>query len=60
MLEAFTNPKKVTRSRVPAANAPIDVPEGQPIINELKARLKRGRSIGSKREILQREKELRV
>ena len=47
---AFTDAKKVTRSHVPATNAPIkiDVPVGQSIANESKARLKRGRPIGSK------------
>jgi hypothetical protein len=48
MPEAFTDPKKVTKSYVPSANAPIDVSEGQSMINELIARLKRDRSIGSK------------
>ena len=47
---AFTDAKKVTKSHVPAANAPIkiDVPVGQSIANESKARLKRGRPIGSR------------
>lgn len=44
--DAFT--KKVTKSHVPAANAPIkvDVPVGQ--TNEIITRMKRGRPIGSK------------
>ena len=49
--DAFTDPKKVTKSHVPAANAPIriDVPIGQSTdANASKARLKRGRPIGSK------------
>ena len=47
---AFTKTKKVTKSHVPAANAPIkiDVPVGQSIANESKARLKRGRPISSR------------
>jgi len=49
--DAFTDPKRVTKSHIPAANAPmkISVPEGQPQVgNESKPRLKRGRPIGSK------------
>ncbi|KAI9114276.1 hypothetical protein K1719_014504 [Acacia pycnantha] len=50
MPEAFTDPKEVTKSHVPTVNAPLgsNIPGGQPIINELKERLKRGRPIGSK------------
>ncbi|XP_031276981.1 uncharacterized protein LOC116135414 [Pistacia vera] len=51
LLDAFTDLKRVTKSDIPTANAPIriDVPEGQlPVANESKARLKRGRPIGSK------------
>ena len=46
--DAFTDSKKVTKSHVPADNAPIkvDVPVGQ--TNEIMARMKRGRPIGSK------------
>ena len=46
--DAFTDSKKVTKSHVPTANAPIkvDVPVGQ--TNEIMARMKRGRPIGSK------------
>ena len=46
--DAFTDSKKVTKSHVPAANAPIkvDVSVGQ--TNEIITRMKRGRSIGSK------------
>ncbi|XP_058733845.1 uncharacterized protein LOC131605515 [Vicia villosa] len=45
---AFTDPKGVTKSYIPAANAPIktDIPVGQS--NESQPRLKRGRPIGSK------------
>ena len=49
--DAFTDLKRITKSHIPAENAPIriDVPEGQPkIANETKPRLKRGRPIGSK------------
>ena len=47
---AFTDAKKVTKSHVPAINAPIkiDVPVGKSIANESKARLKRERPIGSR------------
>ena len=43
---AFIDTKKVTKSHVPAANAPawVDVPEGQ-LENESKICLKRGRPI---------------
>ncbi|GKC87238.1 copia protein [Tanacetum coccineum] len=49
--DAFTDSKRVTKSHIPAVNAPvkIDVQEGQPHIgNESNARLKRGRPVGSK------------
>ncbi|KAJ0881424.1 putative RNA-directed DNA polymerase [Helianthus annuus] len=49
--DAFTDPKRVTKSHIPAVNAPvkISVPQGQPHVgNESNARLKRGRPIGSK------------
>ncbi|MCF7184014.1 hypothetical protein L3H42_10985, partial [Corynebacterium sp. MC-13] len=49
--DAFTDPKKVTKSHIPAVNAPIklDVPVGQITkANESKPPLKRGRPIGSK------------
>ena len=51
MPDAFSDPKGVTKSHIPAANAPIkfDVPEGpNKIANESRARMKRGRPIGSK------------
>ena len=46
---AFIDTKKVTKSHIPAANAPvwIDVLERQ-LKNESKIHLKRGRTIGSK------------
>jgi hypothetical protein len=46
--DAFNDSKKVTKTNVPAANAPIkvDVPVGQ--TNEIIARMKRGRLVGSK------------
>ncbi|XP_056698558.1 uncharacterized protein [Spinacia oleracea] len=49
--DAFTNPNKVTKSHIPAVNAPIkiDVPAGQyQTASESTTRLKRGRPIGSK------------
>ncbi|KAD6794515.1 hypothetical protein E3N88_05411 [Mikania micrantha] len=49
--DSFTDPKRVTKSHIPAVNAPIkiSVTEGQPYIgNESNTRLKRGRPIGSK------------
>ena len=48
---AFTDPKRVTKSHIPAANAPIRivVPKGQLITaNEIKGQLKRDRPVGSK------------
>ena len=51
LLYAFTDPKRVTKSHIPAANTPIRivVPEGQLITaNEIKGQLKRGRPVGSK------------
>ena len=49
--DAFTDPKRVTVSHIPAVNAPVrmNVQEGQnQPANESKTRLKRGRPIGSK------------
>ncbi|XP_070033032.1 uncharacterized protein [Nicotiana tomentosiformis] len=49
--DAFTDLPRVTKSHIPAANAPIrvDIPVGQLIkANNFKPRLKRGRPIGSK------------
>ncbi|KAG8498491.1 hypothetical protein CXB51_004897 [Gossypium anomalum] len=49
--DAFSDPKKVTKSYIPAVNAPIklDVLEGQNLVaTESNTRLKRGRPIGSK------------
>ncbi|XP_062093870.1 uncharacterized protein LOC133799896 [Humulus lupulus] len=47
--DAFTNPKKITKSHISAENAPvrIEVPKGQ-FSNETKARLECGRPVGSK------------
>ena len=47
---AFSNAAKITKSHIPAANAPtrIEIPEGPKAANESKARQKRGRPIGSK------------
>ena len=46
---AFNDTKKVTKSHIPATNAPapFDVPEGQ-LANESKIHMKRGRPIGLK------------
>ena len=60
--DAFIDTKKVTRSHIPAANtlARIIVPEGQSRdgkANESKARLKRGRPIGSKDKAPRKRKE---
>ena len=60
--DAFIGTKKVTRSHIPAANTParIIVPEGQfgdVIANESRARLKRGRPIGSKDKVPWKRKE---
>ena len=49
--DVFTNIKRVTKSQIPAANAPIriDIPVGQSnIANESQTRLKCGRPVGSK------------
>jgi len=49
--DSFTDPKRVTKSHIPAENAPvrIEVPEGQVAqASESTARQKRGRPIGSK------------
>lgn len=47
---AFSDPKNITKSHIPAINAPskIDIPEGRSCVtNESKPRMKRGRPIGS-------------
>jgi hypothetical protein len=49
--DSFADPKRVTKSYIPAVNAPIriDVQEGHnQVATESKARLKRGRPLGSK------------
>ena len=58
MPEAFTDPKKVTKSHVLAAYAyiKINVLEGQYIMNEIKVRLKHGRPIGQKDKNPQKRK----
>ncbi|KAJ9561483.1 hypothetical protein OSB04_006643 [Centaurea solstitialis] len=47
---AFTDPKRVTKSYIPAVNAPIriEVPKEHISANDSKPQLKRGRPIGSK------------
>ncbi|GJT27352.1 disease resistance CC-NBS-LRR class family protein [Tanacetum coccineum] len=61
--DAFTDSKRVTKSHIPAVNAPvkIDVQEGQPHIgNESNARLKRGRPVGSKDKNPRKKKEQEI
>ena len=51
MPDSFADPKRVTKSYIPAANAPIriDVQEGHnQVATESRKRVKRGRPIGSK------------
>ncbi|XP_021839106.1 uncharacterized protein [Spinacia oleracea] len=51
LLDEFTDPNRVTKSHIPALNAPIkiDIPAGQyQTASESTARLKSGRPIGSK------------
>ena len=51
MPDSFVDPKRVTKSYIPAANAPIriDVQEGHnQVATESRTRLKHGRQIGSK------------
>ena len=51
MPDSFADPKSVTKSYIPAANAPIriDVQEGHnQVVTESRQRVKRGRPIGSK------------
>ena len=57
LLDAFSNPKRITNSHVPTENAHIriNVLEGPFITNESKVRLKRGRLAGSKNKILERK-----
>ena len=50
LLDAFNDATKVTKSHIPAVNAParIAIPEGQAKMDENPPQLKRGRPIGSK------------
>jgi len=59
---AFSDPKGVTKSHIPAVNAPakIKIPEGSLIANESMARLKRGRPIGSKDKNPRKQKGAKV
>ena len=57
--DAFIDLKRVTKSYIPATNAPkkISVQEGKPsIANESKAIIKRGRPLGSKDKNPQKQK----
>nr|AQY61295.1 Pol [Coffea arabica] len=59
--DAFNDSKRVTKSHIPAENAPIkiDVPEEQiTSANESKARLKRGRPLGSKDKNPRKKREI--
>ena len=58
LLDIFTDLKKVTKSHVPATNAPIkiNIPEGQD--NESRVRQKRGRPLNSKDKNPRMKKEL--
>jgi len=61
---AFTDLKRVTKSYIPAANAPekINVQEGQPsTANESKTTIKHGRPLGSKdKKILENKRKQRI
>ncbi|KAL1214883.1 Retrovirus-related Pol polyprotein from transposon TNT 1-94 [Cardamine amara subsp. amara] len=57
--DSFADPKRVTKSYIPAVNAPIriDVQEGHTqVATESKVRLKRGRPLGSKDKNTQKSK----
>ncbi|KAL9661207.1 hypothetical protein QQ045_026029 [Rhodiola kirilowii] len=59
--DAFTNTKRVTKSHIPAENAPvqIEIPKGKPenkVTHEITTRLKRGRPPGSKNKNPQKRK----
>ena len=60
--DAFTDMKRVTKSYIPAVNAParIEIPKGQPeneVTHESKTRLKRVDQSVPKIKILEKEKE---
>ena len=59
MPDSFVDPKRVTKSYIPAANTPIriDVQEGHnQVATESRQRLKRGRPIASKAKIPRKTK----
>ena len=59
MPDSFVDPKRVTKSYIPAANAPIriDVQDGHnQVATESRQRLKHGRPIGSKDKNPQKSK----
>ncbi|KAI3693370.1 hypothetical protein L6452_33205 [Arctium lappa] len=63
--DAFTDTKRVTKSYIPAVNAParIEVPVGQTnnkVTEESKARLKRGRPLGSKNKNPRKKKGIEI
>ena len=57
--DAFNDDTKVTKSHIPAVNAPvrIAVPEGQAKMDENPPQLKRGRPIGSKDNVPRKRRE---
>ena len=61
--DVFADSKKIVKSHIPATNIParIEVPEGKLIditANESKARLKRGKPVGTKDKIPRKKKTL--
>ncbi|KAF3648202.1 hypothetical protein FXO37_19575 [Capsicum annuum] len=63
MPDAFTDLKRITKSHIPAENVPIQIdvskgPSTSVIANESKARLKRGRPLGSKDRNLRKKKQM--
>ncbi|KAJ9535658.1 LOW QUALITY PROTEIN: hypothetical protein OSB04_un001192 [Centaurea solstitialis] len=63
--DAFTDTKRVTKSYIPAVNAParVDVPVGQTndkVTEESKTRLKRGRPLGSKNKNPRKRKGIEI
>ena len=59
LLDTFFDTKRITKSYIPAKNAPIriDVPVGQ-VATEANSRQKRGRPVGSKDKNLRKRKEV--
>ena len=59
---AFSNPKRITKSYIPVENTPIriNVPEGPSITNESKVRMKHGRPVGSKDKNPRKKREKKI